>query len=330
MATPLTARLHPWIGHGLALILFAAAFLLRWWAGEMMDGLPFVTFFLAILATAALAGTGPAITCLVPSFLSAWYFFLPPSYDFRLVWPQGPLALFFFLLVAGSQVALVHWLRQAHARVAFQRHALADQAARHRLLYTELQHRVANGIQSVASTLSAQAMMSPEAQPALDEAAQRLLGVAEVHRRLHDPELAGALGTKLEAMLRQLMMSAGRSDVSVTVQAEAGTLAPELAGLVGLFVAEAASNSIKHAFNRRLGGQFDVSLLPVGEGALRLVVEDDGPGFSAAAGGGDGSLGMTIMRGLAERLGSELRQGEGRLGGARLSVEFTPDRLTVT
>ncbi len=319
---PLTLRDNPWLGHGFALVVFAVAFLTRWWAGSAMDGLPFVTFFMAVLIVAAVAGTGPAVVCLVACLFTAWYFFLPPYGTFRLTWPQGPVALLAFLLVGGAQIGLVHRLRQALDGLEAQRLDMAGQAERHRLLYQELQHRVANGIQAVASTLSMQASLSPEAQPALDEAAERLLGVAEVHRRLHDPELGERMGEMLDGMLRQLLISAGKSDVAVTVQVEAGRLSPETAGLVGLIVAEAASNSLKYAFAGRFGGSLDVTLMRMENGSLRLAVEDDGPGFLATSPRSDESLGMAIMRGFAERLQGTIRFGEANAGGARIALEF--------
>jgi len=319
---PLPMRHKPWLGYGLALLAFALAFLTRWLAGSAMEGLPFVTFFLATLVTAALAGTGPALLCLFACLLAAWYFFLGPVPGFGLVWPQGPVALLAFVLVSGAQILLVHRLHQALARLEAQRGAMAEQAARHRLMYQELQHRVANGIQAVASSLAAQAGLSPEAQPALDEAAERLLGVAEVHRRLHDPELGGRMGEMLDGMLRQLMVSAGRSDVAVTVQVEAGSFSPETASLLGLVVAEAASNSIKYAFAGRFGGRLDVGLQRVSEGGHRLLIEDDGPGFRASRPVAEDSLGMTLMQGFAERLHGRIRFGEAPAGGAAITLEF--------
>lgn len=321
LTTPLLVRHNAWLGHGLAIMAFALAFLFRSWADQAMEGLPFVTFFLAVMATAAVAGTAPAVTCLVLSFFTVWYCFLPPYGSFRLIWPQGPIALAFFLLVAGSQTALVHRLRRATMRLEKERRISERQVADHALLYRELQHRVANGIQGVASSLMAQAGLAPEAQPALDEAAERLLGVAEVHRRLHDPELGSRMSEMLDGMLRQLLVSAGKSAVAVTVHSDAGQLPPETASLIGLIVAEAASNSIKYAFAHRFGGRLDVTLLRVVTG-LRLMIEDDGPGFTATEPRMGESLGSAIMAGIAERLRGELRFGEASAGGARITVEF--------
>ena len=322
LSTPLIMRQRPWLGHGIGLLGFAVAFTVRWWAGDAMAGLPFVTFILVIPLVAAIAGTGPAITSLVPSFLAAWYFLLAPQDGGALPLPQGPIALAFFLAVCGSQIALVHNLRLASQRLRGQITSAEEQARRHAVLYRELQHRVANGIQSVASALSIQASMSPEAQPALDEAAERLLGVAEVHRRLHDPSLGGQLGQMLDGIVRQLLVSAGQSAVAVTVVVPSRPLPPETASKIGLIVAEAVSNSIKYAFHGRFGGSFEVSLRPVQPGLMRLAIEDDGPGFAAPGAERAQSLGMSIMAGFAESMGGTLRLGEAAPGGARLSVDF--------
>ena len=77
-----------------------------------------------------------------------------------------------------------------------------------------------------------------------------------------------------------------------------------------MLVAEAASNSIEHAYTARSGGALDGSLLPAGDGKQRLVVEDDGAGFGPGDAGPRHSLGTPIKRGLAERPGGTLRLGE--------------------
>ena len=64
---------------------------------------------------------------------------------------------------------------------------------RQRVLFLELQHRVANTLQSVSGTLEI-ARRRIDTEPAeakriLEDAVSRILASADVHRRLNDPTL---------------------------------------------------------------------------------------------------------------------------------------------
>lgn len=234
------------------------------------------------------------------------------------------LLVVFSLLLGGL-------LWRALARLAALR-ASVERLTRHQQeMYREVQHRVSNGIQSVASVLSLQASLAEnaETEEALRSAAERLLGVAEVQRRLWDAALAGAaLGAAIEAVARRLLESAGLGHVALTVEAGAAALGPERSTTLAMIVAEAVANSIKHAFADRRDGCLAVALRPAPGQRLLLTVSDDGPGPPALAEDegetilAGASLGMLIMRGLAERLYGTLRLEQGPAGGALLRVEF--------
>ncbi len=309
-------------GMALGLAAFAVAFLLRWLAG--IEGVPFATFFLAVFFTAVFAGWGPAVVVLALSTVAAWYFFLPPYNSFELLWPRGPIALGIFVLVGAGQIALVEFLHMAAAQLVAARQRIEKLLAHERHLYHELQHRVANSIQSLASILSIQsARMSDmaDAETALAEAVQRLHGVATVHRRLHDPELAGErLAEALDALTLDLLRSVGRDDIAVEVVVQAPPLDHNAATLVAMIVAEAVMNSVKHGFADRTGGTLAVAMRQQG-GELVLNVRDDGHGLSGVLQDGP-RLGTTIMEGFAQRLGGEFRLENAPGGGACVVVNF--------
>ena len=73
------------LGYGLAVVAFFAAFLLRYALDKALPpGLPFVTFFPAVLLTAFVAGLGPGLLVALASGISAWFFFLPVERSFVL------------------------------------------------------------------------------------------------------------------------------------------------------------------------------------------------------------------------------------------------------
>lgn len=313
-------------GVAYGLTIGAAAFLLafgvRWMAG--IQGVPFATFFLAIFFTALFAGWRPAAGVLALSTVAAWYFFLPPYQSFGLQWPQGALALGLFVLVGAGQIALVEILHKAATEIVIARQEIEKLLAHERHLYHELQHRVANSIQSLAAILSMQAARIADvgdAQKALAEAVQRLHGVATVHRRLHDPELAGErLAEALDALTLDLLRSVGRDDIAVEVVVQAPPLDHDAATLVAMIVAEAVMNSVKHGFADRTGGTLSVALRQQDEG-LALTVRDNGQGVTGVIQDGP-RLGTTLMEGFAQRLGGDFRLEPAPGGGARVVVNF--------
>lgn len=319
-------RRYPLAGLAFGAFCFAVAFELRYWAGDVMGNLPFVTFFLACLATTVVAGWRPAAVVIAASFLASWYFFVPPYGSWTLPWPQGWIAMGFFLAVAVTETVVFAFLHRALEQLARERERVEALLHHQRHLYHELQHRVANGIQSLASILSIQAATiadAEDAEQALNDAAQRLRGVAAVHRRLHDPELAGAgFGTVLEGLARDMLDNAGMRDVTLDMSVTVPPPDQDSATTLAMVALEACSNAIKHAFAEGGTGHLRITLHPEGD-RLVLAVRDDGPGPGPAR---EGSLGMTIMQGFAQRLGGEVALGHAAEGGALLRLTMPRNR----
>ncbi|WP_421993717.1 sensor histidine kinase [Roseococcus sp.] len=311
------------IGLAVGLAAFAVAFVVRWVSG--IQGAPFATFFLAIFFTTVFSGWRPAAAISALSVVTAWYFFLEPQYSFELQYPQGPIALGLFVLVAIGQMALVEVLHVAALRLVTAHEKIEKLLAHERHLYRELQHRVANGIQSLATILSIQSLHMADmadAEAALADAVQRLRGMATVHRRLRDPELAGErLAQALDALTLDLLRAAGREDIAVEVVVQAPPLDHNAATLAAMIIAEAVMNSVKHAFAGRPGGTLTIALRQVGQDMV-LTIGDDGHGLSGVLQDRP-RLGTIIMEDFAQRLGGTLRL-ENAPGGARVIVNFPP------
>jgi two-component sensor histidine kinase len=317
---------RPWMGWAVGAGSFVLAFLARYHFSDAMAGLPFVTFFLAVLATSFVGGWLPASAVAVASLLAAGYFFLPPpGAAGSFTWPRDAVALLFFVLVAGSQIALMHRLTKALARLEWKRAQMESMQAAEHLMFSELQHRVANGIQLVASLLSLEASRVETAEDAvnvLDDAVARLSVVATIHRRLHDPALGDAgFQTALETLARDILSAAGRQGVTVQVQAPRLAITPADATTLSMIVAEAVTNAIKHAFAERETGRIDIRFETDGAGTRRLTLRDDGPGFTVLPEPESGeSLGMLVMSSMAQRIGGVLELANAPEGGAVVTV----------
>ncbi len=328
MALLAALRRRPWTGWVVGLASFTLAFAGRYHFAAVMEGFPFVTFYLAVLLTSFVGGWIPATVVAALSFFAAAYVFMAPYGGWSFVWPRDVVPLGFFALVMGAQVALVHHLTKALARLEWKRSQMEAMRATEQLLFSELQHRVANGIQLVASLMSLEASRVETAEDAvavLDDAVTRLSIVATIHRRLHDPALGEAGFEKaLDSLARDILSAAGRQDVAVSVRAPRLAIKPADATSVSMIVAEAVTNAIKHAFAGRAGGRIDIRFEADATGERRLTLRDDGPGFATPPDPHGDSLGILVMSSMAQRLGGRLELGNAPEGGAMVTVVMPP------
>jgi two-component sensor histidine kinase len=230
---------------------------------------------------------------------------------------HATLSLLLFSSVATLEIAIVAALVDA-VRANYRL------AAHEKTLFLELQHRVANTLQFVASmlTLTRQGIATPEqANAVLEQAATRILAIGQLHRRMYD---AANDQQGLAPLLRDILQELFQ-DLPVTVHVDVARARVALSQMtpIVLLVTEAATNSAKHVFRQGRGSRFDVSMNDVEPGRLILLIRDDGPGIAQAEAPAASSLGLRIMRGLATQLGGCLVIEN--LEGTVVSVTFAKE-----
>ena len=177
------------------------------------------------------------------------------------------------------------------------------------MLLEEMQHRVANSLQIIASILliKARTVQSEETRLQLEDAHQRVLSVAAVQQHLHDvgggkPIEIGTYLTKLCETLAQSMIGDSRP-ISLKVEADAGTAMSRDAVSLGLIVTELVMNALKHAFpSEKLDAAIVVSYRVAGTD-WKLTVADNGvgkPDVSASA--TKPGLGTSLVKALTRQL----------------------------
>ncbi|MDP1631293.1 MAG: histidine kinase dimerization/phosphoacceptor domain -containing protein [Caulobacter sp.] len=181
------------------------------------------------------------------------------------------------------------------------------------LLFQEMEHRVANSLQIIASILmlKARAVASDESRQHLKDAHQRVMSVAAVqshlntHGEIEDIEIGGYL-TKLCASLAASMIGDDQT-IKLKVIADEARIGSAQAVSVGLIVTELVINAVKYAFPvNRPDAEVLVTYANEGEG-WALIVADNGIGISPADGpDADGGLGTVIVASLVKQLGAEL------------------------
>ncbi len=173
-------------------------------------------------------------------------------------------------------------------------------------LLQELQHRVANSLQIIASILlqSARRVQSDETRSHLHAAHQRVMSVGalqrqlaissedDVHLRPYFKELCGTIGAsmirdpnilKLEAECDDSVV---RADVSLSL---------------GLVVTELVINALKHGFPDDRAGRIKVCYHSEGND-WRLSVTDDGVGMPTHKDNARPGLGTSIIKALSAQL----------------------------
>lgn len=303
-------RRSPRVGYGFGLIAFAVALVIRWHLSDLLPaGFPFLTFFPAIILTTFVGGLWPGLFIAILSTLAAWYFFIPPFHSFALS-AEGVLAVGFFVVIALIDVAIIHLMQSAFERASAERARSAQLAAQSEVLFTELQHRVSNNLQVVSALLGLQksTLADEKARQALSDASQRLMFIAKLNRKLHDPATVGLdLKDFLQELCHDVSAAAGIENAGCNVKGPEGvSVRPEKAVPLALIVAELLSNSIEHGFAGREPGNLRMNL-ERSDDHIVLTVQDNGNGLPA---GFDlkqaKSLGLRIVKSLAQQIGAQL------------------------
>ncbi|MGB6547458.1 MAG: histidine kinase dimerization/phosphoacceptor domain -containing protein [Xanthobacteraceae bacterium] len=177
-------------------------------------------------------------------------------------------------------------------------------------LLQEMQHRVANSLQIIASILmlKARTVESEEIRLHLQDAHDRVMSVATVQQQLQASAHGGAieLGPYLSRLCDALAASmiCDSRPIILKVEADPGTGVSAEAVSIGLITTELVINALKHGFpNRGNGGGEIFVKYKVNEANWRLSVSDNGVGLQQDGGRrGRTGLGTTIVEALAHQL----------------------------
>jgi two-component sensor histidine kinase len=175
------------------------------------------------------------------------------------------------------------------------------------VLLQELNHRVANSLQIIASVLMLRVrrVQSEETRGHLRDAHHRVMAVATLQRQLAS---VASGEVALRPYFTELCASIGASMIldpallTLTVEADDSTTTAERSVSMGLIVTELVINSLKHAFPAASDkGSITVSFHTTGAG-WSLIVADDGSGLPGDHDGAKPGLGTGIVNALAAQL----------------------------
>lgn len=174
------------------------------------------------------------------------------------------------------------------------------------ILLQEVQHRVANSLQIIASVLmqSARRVQSEEARGHLHNAHHRVMSIAALQKQL---STSNSGTVELRTYLTQLCQSLGASMIadpnrlSIQVTVDNSAVEADVSVSLGLIVTELVINALKHAFPDERTGTIVIDYRSSGND-WALSVTDNGIGIPAGNDAPKAGLGTGIVEALAKNL----------------------------
>ncbi|MGV8929528.1 MAG: sensor histidine kinase [Brevundimonas sp.] len=197
------------------------------------------------------------------------------------------------------------------------------------ILLQEVQHRVANSLQIIASVIlqSARKSQSDETRTSLTDAHSRVMSVAALQQQLAASRLGEVV---LKPYFDQLCISVAASmirdhdQLSLRVDCDDTAVDADVSVSLGLIVTELVINSLKHAFPGGRHGLITVSYQSHGPN-WTLAVADDGVGMPHNAASATPGLGTSIVEALANQLKARVQVASGHPG---TTVSITHTRIS--
>jgi two-component sensor histidine kinase len=209
---------------------------------------------------------------------------------------------------------------------------IADEAIRASLrekevLLKEIHHRVKNNLQVVSSLLGLQSRTvdDPATRRMFQESQNRVHSMALIHESLYQSENLSEIDfpAYIDQLANHLLRSYGVDSQRVHISASIDDLRLTMDTAIpcGLIINELVSNSLKYAFPGGKNGSVQIEMRQDENHQIRLEVSDNGIGLPEGVGfSGMKSLGLRLVRTLAEQLGATIEMGSG--GGARIALTF--------
>lgn len=219
--------------------------------------------------------------------------------------------------------------RRAEERLA---HSLRTK----RLLLNELRHRVKNNLQVILSLieLNRGRAGAPEAQAVCREIEGYVRCMAVMHALLsqREPGEQISLGDMAKDIFAAAAGLFGQGQITPRFALGDVSLHMDKALPCGMLLNELFTNAFKHAFPEGRQGTLAVEMENLEDGRVRLLVADDGVGFSGKSLPGNGSgngMGLRLIHSLAVQIKADLSlSGE---AGVQARLVFAPvpsrDRL---
>jgi two-component sensor histidine kinase len=193
------------------------------------------------------------------------------------------------------------------------------------ILLAELHHRIKNNLAIISSLLNLQldGATQDESRKLLTENRNRIQSMALVHRMLYEnPVLKKIeLGKYASSLIGELFFSYNLKHVEIFEDYDQISLPVEKSVPLGLIINEFVTNSIKYVYKGTpASGSKFLSTVKVIEEQVHFCMKDSGEGFPKDFNERNESLGIFLIRSLAEQLDGKVLFSND--GGARIDLRF--------
>ena len=195
-------------------------------------------------------------------------------------------------------------------------------------LLREIHHRVKNNLQVISSLLALQARVVADdsTKKMFLESRDRIHSMALLHESLYKSDNLARIDFReyIQQLADHLFRSYGVAAERIHLRAEMDPVFLNMDNAVpcGLLINELISNSLKYAFPNERNGEIHVGVRSVDD-HVKVTVADDGVGLPAGFDWANArSLGLRLVRTLAQQLEATLEHVAG--SGTRFQLTFRP------
>ena len=185
--------------------------------------------------------------------------------------------------------------------------ALEEKDRQKSMMLKEVDHRIKNSLQIVASLLHLQATTAGAAAPQFRDAAARITAIAAVHKQLHKSDYIGTvqLNEYLTDLCQEIATASGIPDRgwSLTVNTGALTVANDIAVPLALIVNELLTNAIQHSQPDTESGAVHVA---IGSHPDSFSVSVSDPGRGPDPTRSEAGLGTRLVDALVRQINATL------------------------
>jgi len=224
-------------------------------------------------------------------------------------WTQGPESVVVisanFILVSLILSFCANYLIRGYAKSASEEKKLREALE---MMLREIEHRVKNNLQVIASLVSLRG--GPEQDPAraLQDIKETISAISVVHQLLYRRKsfYLVELNALLDSLTQRFRNLDHRIDFSLRWNGEKAEIDGDRAISIGLLINEILMNSVKHAFQRMDQGRVYVNVdFNSGSRMMDLSIGDNGSGIAEDQAGSERN-GMKIIRALARQLDANM------------------------
>jgi PAS domain S-box-containing protein len=181
------------------------------------------------------------------------------------------------------------------------------------VLLSEVHHRVKNNLAIIVGLIELQkdTLDDDKLVNILNVTQNRIHSISGVHELLYNTESFSEISfeeyaKKLIGRLQGMFQSENKV-IEISYDFELGYLNINQAIPLGLLLNEMVTNSFKHAFNNRVGGEISISIKQENDNSdqIKVIYRDNGMGFDNKVFESSNTLGVTLIKTLLSQLNAD-------------------------